>query len=136
MIDDLKKDLLADEGLKLRPYLCTAGKSTIGVGRNLDDVGITKEEAMLLLDNDIDRSIAQMDHAFPWAKIKPNNVRRGLANMIFQMGISRVSKFNRMLSCLEAGDYKGAKREGLDSTWAKQTPARANRVTDLFIKET
>lgn len=45
----LKEELIRDEGLRLKPYRDTVGKLTIGVGRNLDDVGITKDEAMHLL---------------------------------------------------------------------------------------
>ena len=52
-LDALKKQLIMHEGLKLTPYRCTADKLTIGVGRNLDDVGITQDEAEYLLDNDI-----------------------------------------------------------------------------------
>ena len=49
----LKDMLIRHEGLKLKPYLCTAGKLTIGVGRNIQDRGITYQEAMMLLENDI-----------------------------------------------------------------------------------
>lgn len=41
------------EGLSLKPYYCTANKLSIGIGRNLDDRGITKEEALLLFANDL-----------------------------------------------------------------------------------
>lgn len=53
--DRLKAQLVIDEGLRLRPYRDSVGKLTIGCGRNLDDVGITAAEAMMLLDNDVSR---------------------------------------------------------------------------------
>ena len=46
--------LIRHEGIKLKPYHCTSGKLTIGIGRNLEDRGITKEEAIYLLNNDND----------------------------------------------------------------------------------
>lgn len=57
---DLRKlinDLIRDEGLKLKPYRCTSNKLTIGIGRNLDDNGITEAEARYLLHNDLGRAV-------------------------------------------------------------------------------
>ena len=49
VMEELKKE----EGFRAKVYKCTAGKNTIGFGRNLDDNGITYEEAEYLLKNDI-----------------------------------------------------------------------------------
>jgi lysozyme len=131
-VEGLREDLIAEEGIRLKPYLCPAGKTTIGVGRNLDDVGITQDEAMEMLDNDIDRVKAQLAKAIPWLETKSPDVQRAIANMTFQMGIGALLKFKKMLAALQARDYNAARREALDSAWAKQTPQRAKRVTDLF----
>ena len=64
--DDLRSMLVLHEGLRLRPYKCTAGKMTIGVGRNLDDNGITQAEAFALLENDIIAVEADLDRTWPW----------------------------------------------------------------------
>ncbi|WP_338862869.1 hypothetical protein IHE31_08125 [Mycetohabitans rhizoxinica] len=58
--------LSRDEGRRLKPYLDTAGKTTIGVGRNLTDVGISEGECSLLLENDVMRSIMWLDRHLPW----------------------------------------------------------------------
>lgn len=129
-MDELKNDLIADEGIRLKPYLCPAGKTTIGVGRNLDDVGITEAEAMTLLDDDIARVTAQLAKALPW--LQGNNVQRAVGNMTFQMGLGGVLKFKKMLAALQVKDYTTARREALNSAWARQTPQRAKRVTDLM----
>jgi len=71
----IKKLLIKHEGLRLKPYLDTEGKLTIGVGRNLDDVGISKEEAMYLLGNDIQRAILSARDTFPWYR-KLNDARK------------------------------------------------------------
>ena len=131
-MEGLREDLIAEEGIRLKPYLCPAGKTTIGVGRNLDDVGITQDEAMEMLDNDIDRVNAQLAKALPWLETKSPDVQRAIANMTFQMGLGALLKFKKMLAALQARDYNAARREALDSDWAKQTPQRAKRVTDLF----
>ena len=131
-MEGLREDLIAEEGIRLKPYLCPAGKTTIGVGRNLDDVGITQDEAMEMLDNDIDRVNAQLAKALPWLETKSPDVQRAIANMTFQMGLGALLKFKKMLAALQARDYNAARREALDSAWAKQTPQRAKRVTDLF----
>ena len=129
-MEGLREDLIADEGIRLKPYLCPAGKTTIGVGRNLDDVGITEAEAMTLLDNDITRVKAQLANALPW--LQGDNVQRAIGNMTFQMGLGGVLKFKKMLAALQVKDYTTARREALNSAWAKQTPQRAKRVTDLM----
>ena len=60
--------LIRHEGLKLRLYRDTVGKATIGVGRNLDDVGIDRDEALQLLANDILRADAALRRACPWVE--------------------------------------------------------------------
>lgn len=126
--EQLRADLVSDEGLKLKPYRCTAGKLTIGVGRNIEDVGISQDEAFTLLDHDIDRVMAQLTKELPWWVTRPESVQRALANMAFQLGINGLLAFNKTLACLQAGDYQGAQNHARDSAWAKQTPVRAERV--------
>ncbi|HEX9879647.1 MAG TPA: hypothetical protein VGB25_05595 [Candidatus Binatia bacterium] len=62
----LQEMLIRHEGLRLKPYRGTVGKLTIGVGRNLDDAGITRDEALALLRHDIDRVRKEVSAAFPW----------------------------------------------------------------------
>ena len=129
---DLVRDLVRDEGMRLKPYTDTVGKVTIGVGRNLDDVGISEDEALAMLDADIDRSIADLDRTLPWLFERPEPVQRALVNMCFNLGWPRLSGFRNMLDALEAGDYDRAAAEALDSRWARQVGARAERIAALF----
>lgn len=135
MRDKLKADLTRDEGIRLKPYTCPAGKLTIGVGRNLDDVGITSVEADAMLNGDIDRVCRELDKNVAWWRSRPEHVQRGLANMAFQMGMAGLLGFKRMLAALQAGDYETAQKEAGDSAWYKQTPARAERVISLFTEK-
>lgn len=125
-------DLIRDEGLRLKPYRDTVGKLTIGVGRNLDDVGITETEARVLLDNDIAIAEAGLDGSYPWFATSPEPVRRGLTNMAFQLGVRGLAAFQNMLGALAAQDYAKAALEAENSEWAIQVPARAQRIANLF----
>lgn len=131
-ISDLKNELIFDEGLQLKPYRDSVGKLTIGVGRNLDDMGITANEAHLLLENDIERAMADLDHNVTWWRHLPDTVQRGMVNMVFNLGWPRFSGFRKMLRALEARDFEEAAREALDSKWAEQVGARAERISKLF----
>lgn len=135
-MSDIITDLKRDEGVKLKPYYCPAGKLSIGVGRNLDDLGITEEEAEALLHNDVERVKRELDAWYPWWVKCPGSVRRGMINMAFNLGINRFDGFKRMISCLQAGDYKGAAREARNSKWATQVGARADRIAKLIEQAT
>lgn len=131
---ELAKALVRDEGLRFKPYRCTAGKLTIGIGRNLDDRGITKAEAFALLENDIDSCIADLDGALAWWR-KLDEVRQEvLINMCFNMGIGSSSRgllsFKNTLRMIESGDYAGAAAGMLNSRWATQVGARARRLSE------
>lgn len=128
----LTADLERDEGLRLKPYNCTAGKLTIGIGRNIEDVGITKAEAYMLLAGDIDRVIADLDRALPWWRQLSEPRARALCNLVFNMGISRVLGFPKMLAALKSGDYAEAAKQLLDSRYAQQVGQRAQRVAALI----
>lgn len=134
MIDDLIKHLKAEEGVKLKPYRCTEGKLTIGVGRNLDDVGITEGEADFMLTTDIRRVIDQIDRNWPFWRGMSDNRRIALCSMCFQLGVYGLSKFKKMLAAMEDEDWNEAAAQALDSHWARQTPQRAHRVARM-IKE-
>ena len=56
LLNRIKAQLVRHEGMRLKPYRCTAGKLTIGIGRNLDDRGISQKEAYVLLEYDCQRN--------------------------------------------------------------------------------
>lgn len=128
MIDELIEHLKAEEGVKLKPYRCTQNRLTIGVGRNLDDVGISEEEADILLMSDIRRVHDQLDRNFPWWRGLSTPRRIALSSMCFQLGLYGLSKFKNMLAAMEAEDWDEAATQALDSLWARQTPGRAGRL--------
>ncbi len=131
-INQLKQDLMRDEGTRLKPYEDSVGKLTIGIGRNLDDVGVTPDEALYLLNNDILKVTQALDKAFPWWTALSEPRQRALANMCFNMGFSRLLGFRQMLAALQAGNFEEASQQALNSEWAKQVGARANRISQLL----
>lgn len=133
--EKIKQELLSDEGLVLHEYKDSLGYSTIGIGRLIDQRkggGITKEEALYLLDNDIERKSAEVYRALPWLKLHPDQVQRAVINMAFQMGIVGLLTFKNTLALIEGKKYKEAAENALKSKWATQTPNRAKRVTDMI----
>ena len=135
MIEKLREDLIRDENFVSHAYQDSRGLWTLGIGRLIDKRkggGITREEAEYLLDNDIDKVVAELDRNIPWWILLPEDVKRGLTNMAFQLGITGLLKFKKMLAALKARDYHHAAEEAKNSLWAEQTPARAHRIAKLF----
>ena len=132
-MDKLKEMITLHEGLRLSPYKCTAGKLTIGVGHNLDDKPISKEAAMMILDDDIHDCFLDLNRSLPfWTSL--DEVRQAvLIDMCFNLGISRLLGFKNFLSALEEGDYERASAEMLDSRWADQVGQRAERLSEMMI---
>lgn len=124
----LIEQLIRDEGIRLHAYRDTVGKLTIGCGRNLDDIGISRDEAIMLLQNDIATAKEQLLLQLPWA-MELDEVRRdALINMTFNLGIGHLLAFKKFLAALRAADYSVASHEMLDSTWAQQVGPRAHRL--------
>ncbi len=119
-------------GLRLKPYLCTAGKTSIGFGRNLDDNGISLEEAEVMLANDLkpaEEMLAnKMDH---WDAL--SEVRQAvLINMVFNLGWPRFSKFKKCIAAVNDGYFDRAAAEMLDSRWARQVGNRAIELSEMM----
>ncbi len=120
------------EGLELKAYQCTAGKTTIGLGRNLDDYGITKEEAFYLAKNNIYELENELDRAIPWWRQLEEARQRALINLAYNVGTTTLLKFKKTLDHLKNGFYTEAAEEVLDSRWASQVGRRATFISDVF----
>jgi len=129
-LDAIADDLKDEEGFSEHCYMCTAGAHTIGYGRNIDangGIGITEAEADYLLRNDIMRTIEEV-RRWPWFD-QLDDVRKSVVvQLAFQLGITRLSKFERMLAALAQQNYDQAADELLDSLFARQVPNRAERL--------
>lgn len=128
----LKDQLIAHEGLRLKPYADTVGKLTIGVGRNLDDAGISTHEAMILLEHDIEAVEHDLDQRLPWWRGLTEARQLVLADMCFNLGIARLQGFRNTLAAIQAGDYESAADGMLASKWAEQVGKRAHRLAKMM----
>jgi len=125
----VKRMLILDEGLRLKPYIDTVGKITIGVGRNLDDVGISEDEALYLLENDIKRAKEEAVEIFGSVWYNLSEIRRAvIIDMLFNLGKPRFLTFKKFIQAVKNSDFKTASKEMLNSKWAKQVKGRAERL--------
>jgi len=127
LIDDSVQLLVRHEGLRLKPYRDTVGKLTIGIGRNLDDVGISESEARLMLRNDLSQIHEELAH-LSWFVALDAVRQMALIDMGFNLGLSRLRKFRKMIAAIESGDWLQAAAEMLDSRWARQVGSRADEL--------
>ncbi len=124
-LDRIVEMLKRHEGLRLNPYHCSANKLTIGIGRNLEDRGITESEAFYLLHGDI--NLVQEELTKNWGvwRTFPEKARLVCIDMTFQMGITGFMKFKETRKLMELGKWLEASEEVLRSRYGIQTPNRA-----------
>jgi lysozyme len=127
---ELRQQIKSDEGVRLKPYKCSAGKLTIGYGFNLEN-GIPHHFADMLFDLSIQSATRDAVSIISDYNLKPSwQLRDILIQMCFQLGKGGVLGFKKMLTALEKGDYKTAAKEMLNSDWHRQTPKRCERLAN------
>lgn len=134
---ELLASLKSHEGCKLRAYLDSEGIWTIGYGRNLQQMEITKEQAEVWLIDDLNKAIRELDRAFKGWREHSETRQNVLIEMSYQLGAVRLAGFLKFWDALRSRDYKRAAQEMIESRWAKQTPHRvatlaARMETDSF----
>ena len=126
---DIYSQLRRDEGIRLKPYVDTAGKITIGVGRNLTDNGLSDSEINILLTNDIAEVIHDLTiSGYPCPNLTDPRTA-ALINMCFNLGITRLLKFHNMLAAYKAGNWPTVASEMMNSSWAAEVKSRAQRLS-------
>lgn len=146
MLDQLCEDLKADEGWRAHVYddatgqpivpgSTVIGHPTIGYGFLVEagkSEGLPNAigETWLLHAASVRWWALTTRH--PWLVEQPEDVQRAIGNMAYQIGVEGVSRFRRTLTALQDGDRALAAECALQSKWATQTPARANRVAALI----
>ena len=147
--DLLMQKLVAHEGMRLDVYKDTLGINTIGIGRNLDDRGITKDEldwmdypsieyvysdgiteadAIYLAQNDVQIVEEELLRAHPCVDRLDAVRQLVLVDMAFNLGVPRLCKFKKMWAAVEAEDFPTAAKEMLDSRWANQVKSRGTKL--------
>jgi lysozyme len=131
-ITSLEDQLIDHEGLELKPYRCTAEKLTIGVGRNIEDRGITEDEARYLLKNDIKIVEDELLERKPEVAGLDSVRQRVLVDMGFNIGLPTLMKFQNMWAAIDEEDWEEASAQMMDSRWAKQVGRRAERLSQAM----
>tara|TARA_R110000824_G_C15146832_1_gene670570 strand:- start:27 stop:536 length:510 start_codon:yes stop_codon:yes gene_type:complete len=124
------------EGCETHAYSCTSNRMTIGCGRNIDPaggLGLSDDEINFLLQNDINRVIAELTNEFAWFPELNECRRDAMINICFNMGLTRLRLFKLALGAMQNLDYSTAAAEFINSKWTKQVGNRAIEVA-LMIK--
>lgn len=127
----IQEQLLLHEGLKFRPYRDTKGVLTIGVGRNLEAKGISREEALSLLQNDIREVTGHLQQYEWYSKLDPIR-QKVIIDMCFNLGLNGLLRFRNMIAAIEAGDYQAAADHMVSSVWYKQVGSRSRRLEGMM----
>jgi lysozyme len=134
-MERLLKMIKLHEGVKSHAYQCTAGKWTIGVGRNIDEeggLGLSEEEINVLLINDVERVKNELTAVYFWFPALDEVRQAAMIDMCFNLGLSRLRGFVKAIEAMSRQQYDNAADEFLDSRWASQVGQRAIRVTEMI----
>ena len=150
--DEFVEMVAKHEGVVLEPYRDILGISTIGIGRNLEDggitdaeleyigktledilkVGLTREEAYYLCRNDISNVEKELLERKPVVNQLDHVRQMVCVDMGFNMGVPRLMKFVKMWGAIEVGDFYEASEQMLDSRWAKQVGKRSEHLAQMM----
>ena len=137
----MEEDLIRDEGLRLRPYRCTAGHLTVGVGHKVtpqdriaEDDAISLEAAGMLLTRDIATALGAIFRIFGREAFEAmtDARQRAIVNMIFNLGSERFGRFRLMITAIKEHRWSAAAVECLNSKYATQVGNRAQRVAEAL----
>lgn len=145
--DILRNQLRADEAVRNRPYddatgktlqagILIQGKITIGVGRNLNDVGVNDDEIALMLDNDIDEAERTARRLLPDFEALSDVRKYVVCNMAFNLGYNKLKDFKKMLLAIHEERWSDAAIAMLDSLWSREVGARAIRLSSSMRSDT
>ena len=139
-IQKLRKQLEIDEGVKYDIYLDHLGLPTFGIGHLVTKtdpesgqaVGtpISKERVAECFDMDVQSVINDCNKLYENFDELPEEVQQIIANMMFNMGYTRLSKFKGMKRGVDSKDWNQAADEMVDSRWYRQVTNRANRLVE------
>ena len=137
-IEQLRKELERDEGVKYEVYHDHLGYPTFGIGHLITDddpecgasVGaeVSSDRVQEAFETDVETVLSDCERLYVQFEHLPEEVKLIVANMMFNMGYTRLSKFKGMKRCVDARDWEWAADEMVDSKWYKQVTRRADRL--------
>lgn len=130
-VEVLKAQLMHHEDVRDKPYLCKAGKLTIGVGHNLVDNPMPYAVIMHLLDCDVSGVLHELAQ-YEWFTELNEPRKIVISNMAFNMGVPTLCEFRKMIAAIIRKDYNAAANEMMRSMWAKQVGNRAVMLSGIM----
>ena len=130
--DELKEAVKLSEGYRARVYKDTLGIDTIGYGFAIKDLELDEDICDMILDKKLNKLIKDVDNKFLFMDDIAVEAQDVVYEMCYQLGINGFSKFKKTIAYLRDENYKMAAIEMLDSRWAKQTPNRAKRLSNII----
>ena len=137
-IEQLRKELEVDEGVKYEIYNDHLGYPTFGIGHLVRDTDpehgkeigtpVSEDRVIEAFDNDVQIVLSDCERLYNDFNVLPEEVQLIIANMMFNMGRPRLSKFKGMKAGVDAQDWNKAADEMVDSAWYRQVPKRAGRL--------
>ena len=134
MTSELLEAVKLSEGFRDKVYKDTLGIDTIGYGFAIKDLVMDEDIAEMVLRRKLDALIDRVNRRFDFIAEMPTEVQDVIYEMCYQMGVTGVSKFKKTLAYLENNEFKMAAKEMLDSRWARQTPNRAKKLSEIVKK--
>jgi lysozyme len=132
-MNNLIEAVKLSEGFRDKVYKDTLGIDTIGYGFAIKDLILEEDICDMILERKLQVLINRVDDKFSFMKCDmPDEAKEVIYEMCYQLGINGVSKFKKTLSYLKNKDFNMASKEMLDSKWARQTPNRAKRLSDII----
>jgi len=131
-MEKLIKAVKLSEGYKPTVYKDTLNIDTIGYGFAIKDLYLDEEVCDIILKKKLEKLIKKADKKFPFLKYMPQEGKEVVYEMCYQLGVTGVSKFKKTLAYMEDKQYAKSSVEMLDSLWAKQTPNRALKLSNII----
>ena len=128
---NLIENIKESEGFRAHAYLDTLGVLTIGYGFAIKDLDLDEDIAEEILLRKVKNLAQRVQNKFDWFNTAPDVIKEVVVEMCYQLGLKGFSKFKKTISYLEKENYLEASKEMLDSKWAKQTPNRAKKLSNI-----
>ena len=144
-IEKLKEELIIDEGIRYKMYLDSKGKATMGIGHLVTKrdpefnyiadmatktITISKERVSDLFRCDIEICLKDCRECFSNFDLMIEELQLIIANMMFNLGVNRFTKFYKLIDAIDREDFLSAAKEMKDSLWFRQVKSRAKRLVD------
>ena len=143
-IEKLREESANDEGVKYEIYNDHLGYPTFGIGHLILEsdpehgkstgTAISEDRVKEAFDQDVVGVLSDCKRLYPDFESLPEDAQRIIANMMFNMGRTRLSKFKGMKRGVDAQDWAAAANEMVDSTWYRQVTYRADRLVERMRK--